>query len=305
MSHLGRIDKAAGIFALIKKTSLELSTCTDIVSTIKKWPSDLRRILRHIFSTKAKPEATVSNATTLFLTSLSDKTLLRIMNMPDTLRLLNLESWQTKDGNSKEATLADTSAFRFIIDEGNQTEGIGQVYRDLRAVLAANDHNRLCCYLDRNTDGLKKFDVRMALILLCYQEYFKEGRAPYRVLTEDLQSKESYVVQCLNIEANELPAFQFVAGGPKDTYKGYIYELFTKMARQKVREYDITTADVMVNCLAISLGSPPGSVHLYDCIFRPIELSQRYCPGGDYERRYMDCSFRMTREGVLTNTVVS
>jgi hypothetical protein len=56
-----------------------------------------------------------------------------------------------------------------------------------------------------------------------------------------------------------------------------LFFLFTDEARMAGRpeKPDPRMADLLVNCLAVALGSPADSTHLYTCIFTPRRLDRR------------------------------
>ena len=65
---------------------------------------------------------------------------------------------------------------------------------------------------------------------------------------------------------------------------------------------DKTPAHLMVNCLAITLGLPSDSNHMYPRIFNPAALNGTKGPGSDYNRENWDCGYKMEFMVLTTQT---
>lgn len=65
-------------------------------------------------------------------------------------------------------------------------------------------------------------------------------------------------------------------------------------------KFDCTAAHILVNCLAVALGTPKDTNHLYARIFNPKVLHDTKGPGSDHSHTNYDCGYQL-HQGQLTN----
>ena len=166
--------------------------------------------------------------------------------------------------------------------------------------------------------------VRMMLVSVMYYEYFNKNRgcdAAKAALRGNLKG-------LLNINDKELPAFMFFASGPLTAQNSAeyfshlnpqqadnipnldpLYSVFSSNGRKETdgifsRKHTfhfhsphfiyspIFLTDFMANLLAVTLGCPKDSTHMYERIFDIGVLNGAKCPGsGKYRLLMLLCSF--------------
>ena len=151
------------------------------------------------------------------------------------------------------------------------------------------------------------------LILVAYYEYFIKCK-PCNVLQVLLQQPN--IIPLLDINPVEKNAFDFVANGPVDVpdnvdILAYLFSigmhitsihiLILFLGAIKDPNFDSTSAHIMVNCLAVSLGLPRDTNHLYPRIFTPSVLNRTKGPGSDHNRENMDCGYQMHTDQLPNN----
>eukprot|EP01088_Endostelium_zonatum_P014249 TRINITY_DN3042_c0_g1_i1.p1 TRINITY_DN3042_c0_g1~~TRINITY_DN3042_c0_g1_i1.p1 ORF type:complete len:4305 (+),score=884.29 TRINITY_DN3042_c0_g1_i1:1356-12917(+) len=168
---------------------------------------------------------------------------------------------------------------------------------------------------DTIVDDKTKYRARMFIILVIYYFYFNTGKS-CGFIKQQLDNPNSVLIRKLEILAVEKKAYAFLASEPLSNVQEMFDRLsfnFCKEVREKNNEarFDLNTAHIMVNCLAVALGCPSNTTHFYDRIFHIERLHNTKGPGSDYQRMNWDCGYKfdpfltcMTNPPVMSNITV-
>ncbi|KAI9334217.1 hypothetical protein DFJ73DRAFT_39091 [Zopfochytrium polystomum] len=171
------------------------------------------------------------------------------------------------------------------------------LFSQFSAAVETNDDDAVRRFLKKEGDSMT---LRTCLVVLCYTQYFRNGKVCPFVQRDLENSHTSILVRNLcrkAINGNAIPftdreiaALRFLSAGPQqNTNAGATWrEMFESKSN---RRQDGDMADLMVLLLAVALGSRPESTHVYDRIFTPEALHRQLCPGSSYERLNYDCGF--------------
>jgi len=282
---MDKIRKSAISSAIINAAARDLSSRSDINETISGWPTDPTNVLKTLNTVlKATPYGKA-----YLITQLSPEICINFLKQEKVLANLGMNDWIIK----QDVFLTNTCQFSFMIEIDTP---LGKIYRKIKDTIATGKPKALLqipaqckSILDPKYDIIRV--MRMNVILVAYYEYFNNNRECTAVL-EALKDPE--FINLLQITAPELVAFQFLSSQPKSTTIDDldVPPLFSQQARLSDSKVDITIANIMVNCLAVTLGSPRQTNYMYPRIFEP-QLPNPFCPGSDYSRQNRDCGFRM------------
>lgn len=132
-------------------------------------------------------------------------------------------------------------------------------------------------------------EIRASIAVFTYYQCFNNGQK-----CEFLLSKLNEIVPLLCITPAERRAFEFLANGPLDVPDDKLEPLlyvFSQQARAPGARVDLSLAHLLANILAIALGCPSDSTHLYNRAFALGTLNGTFCPGSAYSRQNWDCGF--------------
>jgi hypothetical protein len=305
------IKQAAVSAMFLRALALTLSGANKPDDISEQWlqsPADvIPSVARRILGTLSKAEADSNQAYSpggalylaqphLFL-SLDPESCLRLLQSPSTLKRLGLEQWQALEKGKS----LNMSLFPFMVDS---TTSVGRLYSDFRSLIMQGKKKEFeDLVASCATDERKRYHYRMFLVLICYYDFFniKNGCEFIMKMLQDPRSSLRANLLA-GLSARELKAFEFVARGTQDS-TGYhnldIISRFGAEAHGAPAAADLTLCSIMVNCLAVAMGSHPTTNHLHRRIFDLGKAMEYHCPGSYYERRNFDCGFSMELDGHL------
>eukprot|EP00026_Physarum_polycephalum_P000006 Phypoly_transcript_00006.p1 GENE.Phypoly_transcript_00006~~Phypoly_transcript_00006.p1 ORF type:complete len:4090 (+),score=503.30 Phypoly_transcript_00006:465-12734(+) len=208
-----------------------------------------------------------------------------------TLKQLGLEKWQVSGG----VLVKQFYLFSFMIEEQS---ALGQFYAHTKRSIQGKD---LLLQTVRTTIGSAKnadcvrYRFRMCIFLVCYYEYFNNLLKCTAVL--NLLDNPQFL-HLLDINSQEKQVFKMVADGPKmwDAIDPLLYQFSIKAREDKT---DCSIAHIMVNCMAVALGSPCDSNHIYLRAFDLKRASYSFSPGSSVDRRMVDSGYLLQNDGTL------
>jgi len=316
---LHTLEQAAVATAILQVAALQLGVESNPENVINSWPRDPINVvdtIKQILGTKNgvdvhSPNGAIRNAQvrtivykqhhqflirlsffrvqTYFLQRLDPQTLVSLLTTKAPLDTLGLNNWLV----TNNVGLPSMSKFSFMLETKSD---YGKQYSEYVSIMRSSNINALKELLARGQQNeTVRYRLRMFTVLILYYEYFKKGIACefYKAAVQQ------GVTAPLGFTAEEQTAINFLANAPQDLPQAdEIAGRFSLQAMQAKK--DLEMCDIMVSCLAVALGSPPESNHLYSRIFRPKELTTTSCPGSDYHRLNYDCGFQLTNDFNLT-----
>jgi len=266
-----RIRLAALGVLILQKAAQNLSAteAADPVASIRAWPSQPVPILEIVKGLLVGGGDAPTNRKPLFfedgdLYFLSHfnvgKGLITLLGSQEALNLLGLEKWFIGQGVSAP----NYCLFSFMLE--GQSE-LGRGYQAFKAQVAGGNVENFMAYVNGEVAKGERARncLRMFVILVCYYEYFSKGQACALVQ----QQLNTGLAALLDINAEEIDIYQLLsnapqpAGGSQDI-DGLQY-MFSQEAfapNQQVK-FDSTLTNLMVNNLAVAVGSPRESNHIY------------------------------------------
>eukprot|EP00727_Mastigamoeba_balamuthi_P014126 m51a1_g9336 hypothetical protein (4370) ;mRNA; r:36058-55372 len=137
---------------------------------------------------------------------------------------------------------------------------------------------------------------RMAILLVLFYEYFRHGKScdVFLPVVQGLRG-------VLDLTDCEARSYEFFIAGFKnvDPDREIALHLFSERVQKGPLTEELIYSYLMVNVLAVALGCPRNSNHLYCRIFELQKLSGTYGPGSAHDRMNMDCGYRMDENGTL------
>ncbi|KAJ1562914.1 hypothetical protein HK096_002079 [Nowakowskiella sp. JEL0078] len=258
ITFVNKVDRTALQLIILRKSGKSL------IGLSSQSPEDTLFAIRHILNTQLN-ELSTAACRLNFLSSLPKTSIVELLKTPSLLEIFPVGDWLNKNNleNTESSQLADFSLPSFTIDkDGSANDTAKEGYFELRAVIASGNINLLHQYVhgmhveNKLADRLK---CRMQLIIICYFDYFQRNKC-CALVNESLSLANSLLIRELCMTANELPAFRFIANGPipRNSPRGsdVTMALFLENEKSEIR-------DLMVIILAVVVGSPPKSTHLY------------------------------------------
>jgi hypothetical protein len=137
----------------------------------------------------------------------------------------------------------------------------------------------------------------MYLVLICFHNFFnKNATCPFVTALLD----NAKFIALLDINNEEKKCYQFFTQGPPDIAEN-ADELLWHFSAKNDNKFDTSLRYLFVNVLAVVLGLPRGSNHLYTRVFTPEVLSSSVRgPGSTYPNE-RDCGYFIEATGELTN----
>jgi len=179
-----------------------------------------------------------------------------------------------------------------------------EMYSNLRHRIRANNGNQVVAFVQATVaqGEWERLTMRMLLVLIVYYDFFDQANA-CTVIQNLLAAQPSALSQQLQLDAKELAAVQFFARGPQDVSEedavlDPIRGLYSRQLQQD-NKHDRSLAHLSANCLAVALGCPRDSNHLYNRILAPRSLDGNYGPGSAYHHMNRDCGYKL-EGGTLT-----
>jgi len=293
---------------ILQKAATELSTINNtnsqqqqrgFTAIIKGWPTAPFPVLQTVVGLLggSKTEGLFGKDTDLYFFNQfgQEDVLLSLLKNGEALKMLGLNKWLIDDS----ITASKYSHFSFMLD--GQSD-LGKSFATFRHLVHQKNVEAFGNFVrEELSGGSGRNKLRMFFVLVCYHDYFKRGEA-----CAFLQGQLPAMRQALDINDREITAFYFLARGPQqataDPNVDWLQFIFSKEAHTPPSRINHTLTDVMVNCLAVTLGSPRESNHMYKRIFHLEAMAGTFCPGSAYERRNVDCGFVMSENvGVLTS----
>jgi hypothetical protein len=157
-------------------------------------------------------------------------------------------------------------------------------------------------------DQQNMYLARMFFILISYHEYFTKNQQ-CAVVLQALNDQQ--LVQGMDINAEELKAFRFVASGPltnQQVGNSYLHELFAASLITNPNGDKFLT-NFLINLLAVALGLPRDKCHVYTRIFRIRDLATSLSPCSTYYYKSWDCGYiadglKINANGMLNGSVL-
>lgn len=149
-------------------------------------------------------------------------------------------------------------------------------------------------------DNHMVYNLRMYLVILCYYNYFDQNKQC--LLLKHILEKRTKSFNLLNFTESERNILLFLSNGPLNEpfeTQCELNDVFSSSARIKENlKVERQYSHLMVNILAITLGSPGVNNFMYTHIFSPSTLNNLYGPGSLHGRKNYDCGFK-TEKGEL------
>eukprot|EP00727_Mastigamoeba_balamuthi_P014233 m51a1_g9432 hypothetical protein (4159) ;mRNA; f:408019-433718 len=137
---------------------------------------------------------------------------------------------------------------------------------------------------------------RMAVLLVLFFDYFRDGKSCglFRPMVQGLRG-------VLDLTDGEARSYEFFITGFKDVDhdREIALHLFSEQVQKGPLTEELIYSYLMVNVLAVALGCPRDSNHLYCRIFELRKLSATYGPGSAFGRKNADCGYQMDKNGAL------
>ncbi len=303
------IDRATLALLVLQKAATTLTDMKfDPGAIIDQWPTEPVHVVQTLKSLLS-PEGIKCGAPTesvlYFLSSFpNEEALVRFLKCAPALQTLQLyDQWFI----NQQISTQSYALFSFMIDH---TTDMGQLYQAFKQQVYAANQAQFIAFiqatLQNDQQSRKRNILRMFLTLVCYYDFFNRNVACDFILQQLSNPPISPLTQLLDINAQECVAFKLLASAPPpavDDILDGLQFLFSREARQDQPgqpKRDITIANLMVNCLAVALGSPRDSNHIYTRVFNPGALSGTCGPGSDHQHMNYDCGYRVDEKGELS-----
>ncbi len=277
-SVLDQIHRAVLATRLLQTFGNDISTANSVTQLVQNYPTVPVSIIDTIKKVIAQ-EVTVLNREAYLIQSIAnDERLVELVRDQPLLERLGMASWFMNDA----VDVSGGHLPSFIIDEHSP---LHRKYQQMKQSIVAGSEEQFLQLLNENS----VFESRMLLVLVTYYEFFVHGRA-----CDFVKAKlDTILSQRLNLVPREISALLFISLGPKNTPVEFdpVF-LFTAHAQQRPQVYDLKLAHMLVNMLAIAMGTPTDSNHLYIRIFDPEKMRGTFCPGSDSNRGNHDCGFK-------------
>lgn len=277
-SILDQIHRAVLAVRLLQTFGSDISAANSVVQLVQNYPVVPVSVIDTIKKVITQ-ETTVLNRDAYLVQSIAnDERLVELVRDQPLLERLGMSSWFMNDA----VDVSGGHLLSFIIDE---TSPLHRKYQQMKQSVVAGDEEQFLQLLNDNT----VFESRMLLVLVTYYEFFVQGRACDFIRTK----VDTILTQRLNLVPREKSALLFLSLGPKTTPVEFdpVF-LFTAHAQQRPQIYDLKLAHLLVNMLAITMGTPTDSNHLYIRMFAPEQMRGTLCPGSDSNRGNHDCGFK-------------
>eukprot|EP00026_Physarum_polycephalum_P006850 Phypoly_transcript_06903.p1 GENE.Phypoly_transcript_06903~~Phypoly_transcript_06903.p1 ORF type:complete len:520 (+),score=63.26 Phypoly_transcript_06903:157-1560(+) len=196
---------------------------------------------------------------------------------PEKLRLIGLEDWSLKSCPD------NYPYFPFMLDEQNKS--LGKAYVETYKLLQESADQMLgimkrefAATAEDGVDALRS-RYKMLIALVCYYYYYNRLQG-CRTVLHLLKNYE--FTDLLKISAKEKVVLKMLASEPHRMERcgNPLLYLFSYQARERLEDYSL--ANIMVNAIAIALGSPPNSNHIYSYTF-DFGNSGKCAPGSKVE----------------------
>ncbi|KAJ3128356.1 hypothetical protein HK100_009210 [Physocladia obscura] len=290
-SKFGQLEQMAiGVSILQKAASGD-----EAVFASKSWPKSTISAIQHIMTQwkNLKPHIFL-----FFIQLFSDKAIVRLFASNDTEEFIKcfgfkqyLEILPKPHQEAQPETLEFTvPSCMFDAEEKEFTTKFNLA--EFRAAIIDQNIIEYVSELSVNKNEAERLRCRMQLVLVLYHDFFKKNLVCNSVANE-LTKAGSVLTSELCITDRELILFRFLANGkPSIHYQAKAVEMLSDLRNNEM-------LNLMVTALAVTVGMPPESTHLYDRIFHPETLKNYFCPGSSYERKNYDCGFITTADDKL------
>eukprot|EP01114_Cavostelium_apophysatum_P014001 TRINITY_DN3512_c0_g1_i9.p1 TRINITY_DN3512_c0_g1~~TRINITY_DN3512_c0_g1_i9.p1 ORF type:complete len:5234 (+),score=1501.00 TRINITY_DN3512_c0_g1_i9:231-15932(+) len=218
--------------------------------------------------------------------------LLSLLQSSDSLSLLKIERFIV-DPN---VTANSWHLFSFMVETQSP---LGKMYQHIKQLVASGNQQNFQGAITRyaaNPD--LKLKTRMMLILVCYYDYYD----PVKGCPFVQNQLDPFLKEALSVTPQEMLGYRLVTSVPSevaDDVDPLLYQ-FSRNARTTA-QWDSTMSHIMINCLAVALGSPPDSNHLYPRIFQVASLNNQLGPGSDHQHKNYDCGFVLQHDNLTNN----
>jgi hypothetical protein len=207
----------------------------------------------------------------------------------NTLSQLGLDSWKV---NGDIFAMKPLHFFSFMIEE--QTE-LGRFYHQtLRYIQQGKDYLLKAIQESRDISIIRQY--RMCIFLACYYEYYNKLTKCHLILS---LLERSEVLRLLDITPQEKLIFKMVADVPKN-WDPIDPLLFQFSYKARLDKNDNTIAHLMMNCMAVALGCPRDSNHIYMRAFDISKAAASLSPGSTLNRKMADSGYLLQNDGSLT-----
>eukprot|EP00026_Physarum_polycephalum_P000017 Phypoly_transcript_00017.p1 GENE.Phypoly_transcript_00017~~Phypoly_transcript_00017.p1 ORF type:complete len:3587 (+),score=621.73 Phypoly_transcript_00017:1211-10762(+) len=277
---------------------------TDLEKLVDTWPKEISDTVVLLLAppVAGNPTGAPAAADVFLLQSVSPhQQLLKVLKSNTLLTKLTIPKWFVNDN----IPVQNYFMFSFMIE--TQT-ALGKQYAAFKALVQAGAEPPILAHLnaelakagpENELDSIRGH-YRMFLILISYYHFYADSKA-CAVLQNLYNQKGAGTLEALlDINPTEMVAFQKLAAGPihvPDDIDALLY-LFSIEAQQQ--KADLTLVHIMVNSLAVCLGAPRDSNHIYLRAFDVGKLHKTFGPGSAYQRQNYDCGFQLTA-GQLQN----
>ncbi|KAL6077130.1 Replication factor C small subunit [Balamuthia mandrillaris] len=322
------IQRAALACILLRKAAQSLcdESKASALGIVEEWPeqpANTLGLVRLLLCEMEGPKlgAPLEAARFFFVAFPRDQGLVRLLKCREALQQLGLaERWAVAED---AASIGDGTRFSFMLEQNSET---GREYQRFNGLIRQRELQAFNEYLRQQLENeedvalttLRRHRLRMFVLLVVYYDFFNQGKAcPF--LAEQLNIEGSHLVRLLDINPQERQAILLFTNAPAAASSRELDPLqflFSADARKREEQrqqqendngdaaVDLTRANMIVNCLAIALGCPRESNHVYNRIFLPATLHNTFGPGSDYQRRNWDCGYK-TQEQIAELTQMS
>lgn len=182
------------------------------------------------------------------------------------------------------------------------SEEPSDIVSGVRALIGNKDKN-----LPFSSDVIRNA-IRMMFVLVAYYDFFNKG-----IACPNAETAVQILQNELHLSDLELRAVTFFMHGyytmdyfvnnvyivkpsgrssNENTRFDRLYSTFSeKLRTDKNDKTDLSMSHLMANVLAITLGCPKDSTHMYKRIFSFKEMGRGCCPGSSFNRNNWDCGF--------------
>jgi len=245
--------------------------------------------------------------------------LLELVKSPLCLEQLYLTEYSvaSQDSEQEEVGLPSYHMFPFMMAGIEQTrrksdaraQRMAELYKQFRHLVRSKDAAGVRAFVDETVarGEWERLALRMLVVLVVYYDYFTRCE-PCTVLARLLgQTRHpGPLSERLQFEPVELAAVLFFVQGPKDVSDedailDPIDGLWSRQLHQGT--HDRSLAHLSANCLAVALGTPRNTNHLYNRILNPRALDRTYGPGSSYNNENRDCGYKFDPDLTPSNNM--
>lgn len=207
------------------------------------------------------------------------------------LKSVGLDEWIISSDTSQDE--CKTHYFPFMYNNSP----MGKRYRDLVNLFRKAVNGNVADIVDRIQQiqiEEEIYEMRMFLLVLCYNEYFLKGK-DCPILISLINQHD--ILEKLRINKEECHAYHFFAKGPYDEVNEQKQHLdrYTRyhFSKQHLASNDLKdSTHLLANVAAVCLGVPKDKNHMYNRAFNPEVLHSSFGCGSTYNNTNWDCGYQ-------------